>query len=145
MGRIRQLDDRLINQIAAGEVIERPASLLKELVENALDAGAGRVHMDIQLGGAKRIAVQDDGGGMSGEDLPLSLSRHATSKIGSLDDLFQVSSLGFRGEALPSIAAVSRLEIRSREAQSGSGYRVRCDGGGAIEGPVPAAHPPGTT
>ncbi len=144
MGVIHQLDDRLINQIAAGEVIERPASLLKELLENSLDAGARNLWIDIQTGGVKRIAVRDDGNGMSPEDLLLCLRRHATSKISSLEDLFCVASLGFRGEALPSIAAVSRLEIRSRNGE-GSGFRVRCSGGTAVEEPEPIAHSIGTT
>ena len=143
--RIRRLDDVLVNQIAAGEVIERPASLLKELVENAIDAGARHIHMDVQMGGARRIQVRDDGHGMAADDLPLALQRHATSKISTLDDLFRVASLGFRGEALPSIAAVSRMEITSRLADEESAWRVRCEGGGAIEGPAPSAHPPGTT
>ncbi len=145
MTTIRRLDDVLVNQIAAGEVIERPASLLKELVENAIDAGARTIRLDVQMGGARRILVADDGHGMTADDLPLALQRHATSKIASLDDLFHVASLGFRGEALPSIAAVSRMEITSRVADADAAWRVRCDGGGAIEGPVPAAHPKGTT
>ncbi len=145
MAGIHQLPDTLINQIAAGEVIERPASLLKELLENALDAGAKDIQMDVQMGGAKRISVRDDGCGMSEQDLPLSLQRHATSKIQCLDDLFSVVSLGFRGEALPSIAAVSRLELSSRTRESDMGYRVSCEGGGVIDGPSPIAHAVGTT
>ena len=142
--RIRQLDDVLINQIAAGEVIERPASLVKELVENSLDAAARSIHVEVQTGGVKRIGVRDDGHGMSRNDLVMALRRHATSKIGNVDDLFRVASLGFRGEALPSIAAVARLEIRSR-IDGDVGYRVRTEGGGEIEGPTPVAHERGTT
>jgi DNA mismatch repair protein MutL len=143
--RIKKLDDVLINQIAAGEVIERPASLLKELLENAIDAGARQIVVDVQMGGAKRISVRDDGEGMDPSDLEMSLERHATSKIANLEDLFSVASLGFRGEALPSIAAVSRMEITSRRPDADSAYRVRCEGGSRLEGPVPAAHLAGTT
>ncbi|GJL83912.1 MAG: DNA mismatch repair protein MutL [marine bacterium B5-7] len=145
MNRIHRLDDVLVNQIAAGEVIERPASLLKELVENAIDAEAGTIRMDVQMGGARRISVTDDGCGMPRDDLLLALERHATSKISSLDDLFNVASLGFRGEALPSIAAVSRFEIRSRPSDQDVAYKVRSEGGGPIEGPTPVAHGLGTT
>ncbi|MEM7195552.1 MAG: DNA mismatch repair endonuclease MutL [Pseudomonadota bacterium] len=142
--RIRQLDDRLVNQIAAGEVIERPASLLKELIENSLDAGARTIEIIAEKGGIKRIRVADDGHGIPEAEIPLALSRHATSKVAVFDDLFQVSTLGFRGEALPSIAAVSKLTLRSRVEGADSGFEVKLSGGGRIDPPSPVAMTPGT-
>jgi len=141
---IQQLPSHLINQIAAGEVVERPASVVKELVENSLDAGAQTVQIDIVAGGQKLIRIRDDGKGINKSELALALSRHATSKISSLDDLEAVASLGFRGEALPSIASVARLTLCSRSLDEDSAWQVEADGGD-ISSPAPAAHPQGTT
>ncbi|MEO0389898.1 MAG: DNA mismatch repair endonuclease MutL, partial [Pseudomonadota bacterium] len=124
---IRQLDDAAINRIAAGEVVERPASAVKELVENAIDAGASRITVDYADGGKTLIRVTDDGCGIAGADLPLALSRHATSKIDG-SDLLNIHSFGFRGEALPSLGAVGRLTIRSRP-EGGAAHEIRVEGG----------------
>ncbi len=144
MGRIRILSDQVANQIAAGEVVDRPASVVKELLENALDAGATRIRIEVEAGGRKLIRIADNGHGMGRDDAMLAFERHATSKIRSSDDLLSIATLGFRGEALPSIASISRLKLTTRMAEDPSGTAIEILGGKMVR-VEDAGVPPGTT
>lgn len=145
MAKINRLSTRLSNQIAAGEVVERPASVVKELLENSLDAGSNRLDVEVEQGGVKLIRVRDNGLGVDKDDLPLTIARHATSKIHDLDDLEGVATLGFRGEALASISSVARLSLTSSPDEGGAGWSVQAEGRDMEAILVPAAHPQGTT
>ena len=136
---IRRLPETLVNRIAAGEVVERPASVVKELIENSLDAGASEISVWVEKSGSALIRVADNGEGMGPDDLALAVERHSTSKLKEEDDLSRISTLGFRGEALPSIASVSRMEIVSRPLDSDVGHRLRIEGGKKAEVRMAAA------
>ncbi|MGA7833316.1 MAG: DNA mismatch repair endonuclease MutL, partial [Terracidiphilus sp.] len=144
MGRIRVLSDQVANQIAAGEVVDRPASVVKELLENALDAGASRIRIEVEAGGRKLIRIADDGCGMNRDDALLAFERHATSKLRSVDDLLSIATLGFRGEALPSIASVARVTLETRAEGEEAGTRIEIAGGKILH-VDDAALPRGTT
>src|ERR687892_2088609 len=143
MGKITRLPQDLANQIAAGEVVERPASVVKELVENAIDAGAHRIAIHIELGGKRQVRVEDDGEGMEPDDARLAIERHATSKIRRADDLAAIRTLGFRGEALPSIASVSHFTLRTRDEAHDTGTEIRVHAG-TVAGVVEVGMPRGT-
>src|SRR5579872_4686314 len=144
MGRIRVLSDQVANQIAAGEVVDRPASVVKELLENSLDAGATRIRVEVEGGGRKLIRIADDGHGMNRDDALLAFERHATSKLRTADELLSIATLGFRGEALPSIAAISRLLLETRTSEDSEGTRIEFAGGKLIN-VKPAGLPAGTS
>ena len=144
VGKIRVLSDQVANQIAAGEVVERPASVVKELLENAIDAGATRVRVEVEAGGRKLIRMVDNGCGMVRDDALLAFERHATSKLRSSDDLLSIATLGFRGEALPSIASVARVELETRAAEDDAGTVVEISGGKMLR-VEERGLPPGTT
>src|SRR5271156_6099972 len=144
MGRIRILSDVVANQIAAGEVVERPASVVKELLENSIDAGATRIRIEVEAGGRKLIRITDNGHGMVKDDALLAFERHATSKLRTSDDLLSIATLGFRGEALPSIASVSRLTLETRAADEDAGTHIEIAGGKILR-VEDAALPRGTT
>src|SRR5215204_5861499 len=129
MPSIQQLSPSVVNKIAAGEVIERPASVLKEMLENSIDAGATRIDVDVEQGGADLLRVADDGCGIEPDDLALAFTSHATSKLRDADDLFRIDTLGFRGEALASIGGVAKVTVQSRAAGQGDGCELLCDGG----------------
>src|SRR5829696_632025 len=136
MPTIQQLSPSVVNKIAAGEVIERPASVVKELLENSVDAGSTRIEVDVEQGGVELIRVVDNGGGIHPDDLELAFSNHATSKLGSADDLFAVRTLGFRGEALASVGGVAQVTLQSRPAEAPVGAEVRCLGGELVPAKV---------
>ena len=144
MSRIRILAENVANKIAAGEVVERPASVVKELLENSLDAGARSIRIEVESGGKRMIRVIDDGSGMNHDDALLAFERHATSKLRTADDLLSIATLGFRGEALPTIAAISRLLLETRTGEDGEGTRVEF-AGGKLLGVKPAGVPSGTS
>src|SRR5437879_13103679 len=143
MSRIRLLPDTVASQVAAGEVVERPASIVKELIENSIDAGARRIQVLVDMGGKRLVRVEDDGEGMGPDDARLAIERHATSKISRSDDLAAIRTLGFRGEALPSIASVSHFVLRTRARGQQSGTEIRVNGG-AVAAAVEVGAPEGT-
>jgi DNA mismatch repair protein MutL len=144
MGRIRVLPDQVANQIAAGEVVDRPASVVKELLENALDAGASRIRVEVEAGGRRLIRISDDGCGMNRDDALLAFERHATSKLRTAEDLLSIATLGFRGEALPSIASVARVTLETATGEESAGTRMEIAGGKILR-VEDAALPRGTT